>query len=191
MTASRGSRIRRRRRAATSVLRTILTTVILLAVYYQAPLDRPASLRVAVWLAVGLIALGAAVGWQARMIAMSDMPRLRAVETAVVGLAALLILYSSVYVVMSHDDPGSFTEALGRTDALYYTMTIFATVGFGDITPTAESTRIVTMTQMLAGILAVGLAAKLLVGAVQDAVARSAAPKRPSVDTAAQGDQPE
>jgi NAD/NADP transhydrogenase beta subunit len=173
------------------VLRTILTTVALLTVYYQAPLDRPASLRVAVWLGVGLIALGAAVGWQARMIAMSDMPRVRAVETAVVGLAALLILYASVYVVMSHDDPGSFTEVLGRTGALYYTMTIFATVGFGDITPTTDSTRIVTMTQMLAGILTVGLAAKLLLGAVQDAVARSAAPERPSVDTAAPGDQPE
>jgi hypothetical protein len=189
MTARRGTG--RRRRAVTSVLRTTLTTVVLLAVYYQAPLDRPANLRIVAWLAVGLITLGAAVGWQARLIAMSDMPRLRAVETAVVGLAALLILYSSVYVVMSHDDPGSFTEVLGRTDALYYTMTIFATVGFGDITPVAESARIVTMTQMLAGILAVGLAAKLLVGAVQDAVARSAAPERPSVDTAAQGDQPE
>lgn len=189
MTGKRG--VGRRRHVVTSVLRTILTTVVLLAVYYQAPLDRPANFRVAVWLAFGLIALGAAVGWQARMIAMSDMPRLRAVETAVVGLAALLILYASVYVVMSRDDPASFTEVLGRTDALYYTMTIFATVGFGDISPTAESTRIVTMTQMLAGILAVGLAAKLLVGAVQDAVVRSAAPEQPSVDTAAQGDQPE
>jgi voltage-gated potassium channel len=94
-------------------------------------------------------------------------------------------LYASVYVVMSHSDPHSFSEVLGRTDALYFTMTVFATVGFGDITPVTETARIVTMTQMLAGILAVGHAAKLLVGAVHEAVTRGSARERPSVDPAA------
>jgi hypothetical protein len=181
----------RRRQAAASLTRTILATVVLLVVYYQAPLDRPGDVRLLAWLAGGLIALGAAIAWQARVIAMSNIPRLRAVETAALALSGLLILYSSIYVVMSHEDPGSFTEVLGRTDALYYTMTIFATVGFGDITPTTETTRIITMTQMVVGILVVGLAAKVLVSAVGDAVARNAASGQASVDIAAQGKQPE
>jgi NAD/NADP transhydrogenase beta subunit len=170
--------------------RASLSTIALLALFYRVPLDRPADLGLLMWLVVGLVIIGAAIGWQARAIAMSDLPRLRAVETAAAGLAALLILYASVYVVMSHSDPDSFTEVLGRTDALYFTMTVFATVGFGDITPVTETARIITMTQMLVGILAVGLAAKMLVGAVQDAVARSAASKPPSVGTAAQAEQP-
>jgi voltage-gated potassium channel len=177
--------IGRRWRIAASLSRAGLSTIALLALYYRVPLDRPADLGLLMWLVIGLVAIGGVIGWQARAIAVSDMPRLRAVETAVAGLAALLILYASVYVVMSNGRPASFSEVLGRTDALYYTMTIFATVGFGDITPTAESTRIVTMTQMLVGILAVGLAAKLLVGAVQDAVTRGSAAERPSVDPAA------
>jgi hypothetical protein len=192
MTATR--KIGRRRQAAASLTRTILSTVVLLVIYYQAPLDRPGDPRIFGWLAAGVFALGAAIAWQARVIAVSSIPRLRAVETAALAVAALLILYSSAYVVMSNDQPDSFTEVLGRTDALYYTMTIFATVGFGDITPTAESTRIVTMTQMVVGILAVGLAAKLLVGAVGDAVARKAALERTSdatVDATAPGDQAE
>jgi voltage-gated potassium channel len=189
MTATRAAR--RRWRVAASVARTTLTTVALLAVYYRAPLDRPADLRVVVWLVVGLTVLAAVVGWQARAIAVSDMPRFRALETAAVGLAALLVLYASVYVVLSHGRPDSFTEVLGRTDALYFTMTVFATVGFGDITPTTESARIVTMSQMLVGILAVGLAAKMLVGAVQDAVARSADPDRSSAEPAARADDVE
>jgi hypothetical protein len=81
-----------------------------------------------------------------------------------------------------HDHPASFSEVLGRTGALYYTVTVFATVGFGDITPTTEGTRIVTMTQMVVGLLAVGLAAKLLVGAVQEAVTRAAAAEWPPSD---------
>ena len=185
MTATR--QIGRRRQAAASLTRTILSTVVLLVLYYQAPLDRPEDPRTFAWLGAGVAALGAAIAWQARVIRVSNIPRLRAVETAALAIAALLILYSSTYVVMSNDQPDSFTEVLGRTDALYYTMTIFATVGFGDITPTAESTRIVTMTQMVVGILAVGLAAKLLVGAVGDAVARKAALERTSVE--APGDQ--
>jgi hypothetical protein len=44
---------------------------------------------------------------------------------------------------------------------------------------------------MLVGILAVGLAAKMLVGAVQDAVARGAAAERPAADPAVQADQAE
>jgi hypothetical protein len=39
-------------------------------------------------------------------------------------------------------------EPLSRTDALYYTITVFSTVGFGDITPRADLARIVTMVQM-------------------------------------------
>jgi voltage-gated potassium channel len=188
MTATRT--IGRRWRVAASLTRTSLSTIALLALFYRSPLDRPVDLGLLMWLVVGLVAIGAVIGWQARAIAVSDMPRLRAVETAAVGLAALLILYASVYVVMSHSDLHSFTEVLGRTDALYFTMTVFATVGFGDITPVTETARIVTMTQMLVGILAVGLAAKMLVGAVQDAVARGAA-ERPTVDPAAQVDRPE
>ncbi len=116
------------------------------------------------------------------MIATSETPRLQAIETAAVALPGLIVLYASVYAVMSHDHPASFSEVLGRTGALYYTMTVFATVGFGDITPATEGTRIVTMTQMVVGLLAVGLAAKLLVGAVQEAVTRAAAAERPPGD---------
>lgn len=156
-----------------------MTVTLLLAVYYAAPLDRPADARIVVWLAVGLVALAVAIAWQARAIAVSDMPRLRAVEVGAVALPALLVLYASVYAVLSHDDPASFSQMLGRTDALYFTMTVFTTVGFGDIAPVAEGARILTMTQMLVGILAVGVAAKLLLGAVEHAVRRNAAPVPP------------
>ena len=174
-----------------SLVRAILTTVVLLVVYYQAPLDRSVDLRLALWLVGGLVILSVGVTWQARAIAASETPRLQAVETAAVALPALIVLYASVYTVMSHDQSDSFNQVLGRTDALYFTMTVFATVGFGDIAPTVESTRIVTMTQMVVGILAVGLAAKLLIGAVQEAVARNAAPHRSSVDPSSTSDQDE
>jgi hypothetical protein len=58
--------------------------------------------------------------------------------------------------------PNSFTETLSRTDALYFTVTIFSTVGFGDIAPTSELARIISMTQMLMGLIVHGLTARIV-----------------------------
>jgi Ion channel len=67
---------------------------------------------------------------------------------------------------MGQEQAGSFSEALDRTDSLYFTTTVFSTVGFGDITPKSEPARVLTMVQMLANLLIFGIAARLLVNAV-------------------------
>jgi hypothetical protein len=61
----------------------------------------------------------------------------------------------------------NFSEPLTRTDALYFTVTVFATVGFGDITATTQGARILVTCQMLLGILIVGLGARIFVDAVK------------------------
>jgi hypothetical protein len=43
-----------------------------------------------------------------------------------------------------------FAGPLTRTDALYFTVTVFPTVGFGDITARSETARIVVTGQMIA-----------------------------------------
>jgi voltage-gated potassium channel len=53
-------------------------------------------------------------------------------------------------------------------------VTVFATVGFGDIAPVSELARVLVTIQMLVGLLAVGVIAKFVLGAVQVAVARRA-----------------
>ena len=93
-------------------------------------------------------------------------------ETLAIGLPSLLLLYASVYTILAVNEPASFTQVLDRTDALYFTMTVFTTVGFGDIAPATHLARVMTMTQMVIGLVAVGLVARLLFGAVQMAVNR-------------------
>lgn len=163
------------RRVVTAVMRALLSATLMVAVYYRSPLDRRVDGWVVFWFAAGLLGLAAALAWQVRSILRSDTPRLRAAETIAIGLPFLLLLYATVYSLMSQDDPASFTEPLGRTDALYFTMTVFSTIGFGDITPVTEAARIIVMTQMVVGLLAVGVVAKLLFGAVEIAVGRRAA----------------
>jgi len=164
-----------RRRTAAAAGRSLVSVGFLVAVYYRAPLDQRQDAGVLVWLVVGLVGLGAALVWQVRAILASDTPRLRAAEAAAVGLPFLVLLYASAYAALSIGDPASFTQRLGRTDALYFAMTVFATVGFGDIAPVTEFARLLTTTQMVVGLIAVGVVAKLLFGAVQVAVGRRAA----------------
>ena len=61
----------------------------------------------------------------------------------------------------------NFSEHLSRTDALYFTVTVFSTVGFGDITAKTEAARLVVTGQMIADLVTIGLAVKVIVGAVK------------------------
>ncbi|MET0414807.1 MAG: potassium channel family protein [Actinoplanes sp.] len=70
--------------------------------------------------------------------------------------------------MLAQDDPGSFsTHTLTRTDALYFTVTVFATVGFGDISATSQIARRLVTAQMILDLLVLGLGIRVFVGAVQ------------------------
>jgi hypothetical protein len=63
--------------------------------------------------------------------------------------------------------PGSYSEPMTRLDALHFTIATFATVGFGDITPVSEPARVVTMFQIVGGLIVVGIVARVLVDAAR------------------------
>jgi hypothetical protein len=155
-----------------SLLRAGASVTALVVVYYLVPLDRPLQPATLIGFGLGLAGFAALIAWQVRAILTSDVPRLRAVQAIAVGLAVLLLLFASIYLRIAHENPDSFTEPLSKTDSLYFTITVFATVGFGDITPRTELARIITMIQMLTGLIVVGLVARILLGAVQTAVQR-------------------
>jgi voltage-gated potassium channel len=68
---------------------------------------------------------------------------------------------------MSQGEVSNFTSKLSRTDALYFTVTIFATVGFGDISARTESARLVVTAQMVLDLIILGLGLRIILAAVQ------------------------
>ena len=82
-------------------------------------------------------------------------------------LPFFLVLFASTYFLMERASAASFTQPLTRTDALYFTVTVFSTVGFGDITAKSETARVVVIVQMLADLVLLGAGVKVLLGAVQ------------------------
>jgi voltage-gated potassium channel len=164
--AARDAR-RRFRRALVTLLRALGSTVGLVVIYYLLPLDRT-SIGVAVgMLAFGLVALVGLVAFQVRSIIKAKYPALRAVGALATSVPLFLLLFAGTYFVMGGISEANFNEPLTRTDALYFTVTVFATVGFGDIVATTEGARVVVMGQMIAGIVTIGLGARVIVDAVQ------------------------
>lgn len=153
-----------------SVLRTWLVVGALVVAYSLAPWDRwdDASRGSLVRsLALWLTAVVLAVVVEVRAVLRSAKPWLRALQAAVLSLVLLLLPFSTAYGGMSASDPSAFTEPLTRVDAVYFTVTVFATVGFGDIAPVSEPARILVTVQMLADLVLIGVIVKILVGAAQ------------------------
>ena len=160
-------RRRTRRRVMRSIVRTFVVTGAMVAFYVTAPLDQRPAGAVAVRLLLELIALVLVLVWQIRSVGRSPHPVLRGVEALVVSVPLLVLTFAATYIVVDHNSPGSFTEALSRLDAAYFAVTVLATVGFGDIAPVTDVTRSLVMSQMLVDLAFVGLVAKVLVGAVR------------------------
>lgn len=149
------------------LLLAAVTAVVMVALYYVLPLGRRSDAFTVLELVVGLLLLAGVIAWQLRAIMRSDYPAVRAAQVLAVTTPLFLLLFSAQYFVTSQDDPSAFTEPLSRSDALYFTVTVFSTVGFGDITARVESARLVVTAQMALDLVVLGLGVRVIVGAVQ------------------------
>jgi voltage-gated potassium channel len=159
--------VKRRRLIIRAVLRGVVVTTVLVVLYYLLPLDRPWDGDTAVRLLIGLLVFAGLTVWQVKAIAGARYPGLRAAEALGLIIPLYLLLFASTYFVMERASAANFTQALTRTDALYFSVTVFTTVGFGDITAKSETARVVLIVQMLADLALLGAGARVLLGAVR------------------------
>ena len=152
---------------AKAVLRQLCIVTALTVLYFVLPLDNPRDGRAVGLLAVGLLAFGVLAAWQVRAVLHSPHPVVRGVDALASAVPIYLLLFASVYVLMSVETTAAFSEDLDRVDALYFTVSVFATVGFGDIVPVTQAARAVVLGQMVANLVVLGLLLRLVTGAVR------------------------
>jgi voltage-gated potassium channel len=158
---------RRRRQLVWGLVRAFVSAVLMVALYYVLPLDDRSGAYVVGGLVLALGVLGGVMVWQLRAVVRSRLPALRAIQALATATAAFLVLFAASYFILAENDATAFSEPLTRSDALYFTVTIFATVGFGDISAKAEFARLMVTGQMLLDLLIVGLGLQVLVEAVR------------------------
>ncbi|MFI8390626.1 potassium channel family protein [Streptomyces sp. NPDC085540] len=157
----------RRRVLLGHLLRSVFSVALLTALYYVAPLEGGFGITTVLTLVLGLAVFGLLTAWQISAVSHAQFPRMRALEAMATGVPLFLLLFSATYYLLATQDPASFSEPLTRTDSLYFTITTFATVGFGDIVPTDQGSRVLVTFQMVADLILIGIIAKALVGAVK------------------------
>ncbi|AUM19403.1 potassium channel family protein [Rhodococcus sp. GXMU-t2271] len=150
-----------------AVLRPLLTTVLLVIAYFVLPLEDIDDVSTLTVLIGGTLLVCAVCAWQIRQVLRSPYPAVQAIEALLLSVAVYLVGYSTVYHVLSYNSPGSFDEPLSRIDALYFCMTVFATVGFGDIVATTETARVLVTAQMVGNLVLIALGLRFLTAAVK------------------------
>ena len=155
-----------RRQLFLGIARTLLTPTGVLLLYFVLPLDREFTGGTLLAMAAGILGIGLLVGWQVRAILRSRHPALQAVEAVALSLPLFLLLFAGTYTVLSDSDPGAFTEPLSRLDSLYFVVTVFSTVGFGDISAVSDVARVLVTIQIVGDLILIGLVLRLFVAAV-------------------------
>jgi voltage-gated potassium channel len=154
-----------------------LVWVVLITVYYLVPPGLvPARHRgtdAFLHLGVGAALFAAILAWQARQIVGAELPELRAVEALGLVIPLFLILFATFYLSMSNASAHMFSQPLDHTRAIYFTITVFSTVGFGDITPQTDLARIIVSIQMLLDLVIIGAVVRMILNAAQAGLARA------------------
>jgi voltage-gated potassium channel len=154
-------------RIAWTVLRVTVSVSALVILYYLLPLDHSSTSAAVTMLLVGLAGFIALVVYQVRLIIRSPFPGLQAIESLATSVPLFLLLFAATYVVLAALSAGNFGGHLSHTSGLYFSVTVFSTVGFGDITAKSDTARLVVTGQMIADLIILGLAIKVIVGAVK------------------------
>ncbi|MFC5908799.1 potassium channel family protein [Streptacidiphilus monticola] len=153
---------------ALTVVECLLVAALMLGAYALLPSEGETSTaRLVLRLVLALLVVGVVMAGQVRSVLRSERPLLRVLRALTTVFCLYLLVFASVYAAVAHGHAGSFTQPLSHVDALYFTVTVFATVGFGDIAPVTESARVLVTLQMVLNLVLLGAGLRLLTGAAR------------------------
>lgn len=168
----------RRRALVRTGLTIVVALALLIAALYLLPFNHFSSQRSVVRLGVVIALVAAVFILQVRRISRAELPELRAVEALGIVIGVFLVGFSIIYLSMSRNNVHTFTQPLDPTRALYFTISVFSTVGFGDITPSTDPARLVVAAQMLLDLAIIGVAVRMIFTAARSRIAPSGGPER-------------
>lgn len=120
---------------------------------------------------------------RAREVLVSDQPLLVAIQSLFTAVTLLVVSFASAYYILGTGHSGQIDGISTKIDALYFTVTILSTVGFGDVTAVGQAARAIVTLHMVVNFVLVAVAVRLVSWALkqrQDLV--RAAPEPPPAD---------
>jgi voltage-gated potassium channel len=139
-----------------------------LTAYFLIPLDRPhAEFIAGAFVLAATAALVPLAVRRGRRVLTSDQPVLMAAQALAIALTLSIVSFASMYYVLGTGHEGQINGIRTKIDALYFTVTILATVGFGDVTATGQAARALVAFHMIVNLVFVGVAIRVLSSALE------------------------
>jgi hypothetical protein len=161
-------------------LRSIAALAIVVAVYYLAPVgEHPSGVGAALGLALtllGICALAVLIVVQIRRHLTAG-PAARA-EGLLTLLYLVVAVFATGYLIVARSLEDQFVGMETKTDALYFTVSTLATVGFGDVHAAGQLARVLVTIQIGFDVVFVAALAATLSGSARER-ARALARERP------------
>jgi voltage-gated potassium channel len=166
--------------------RGVLALASVLVVYYAAPVG---ALPSGIGIVLSVLGLLAGVGLLAWLIVRQGRRLMHsAPDDESVRLESLVFLVYVVvptfalgYFALEHADSAQFASLSTKTDALYFTLSTLATVGFGDVHATGQLARVLVIVQIAFDLVFVAALVSLLTTQIRDrAASRRVAAERSS-----------
>lgn len=142
---------------------------LIIVIYLMVPIpsgDDSVWFLIASLVVCGLIYMAAAA-WATLRITKSSRPVSTGVVSLAVMVTALVVVFALAYVSLSMANPDNFNVPLDKISALYFTMTILSTVGFGDIHAQTHLAMILVMIQMVVGLTLLTVVVRVLMTAIK------------------------
>jgi hypothetical protein len=139
----------------------------LLVLYYALPMEGRLWPIGAIAGPIAAIGLAPLTRRHLRRVLVSERPFVD-VALALSIIAEVLILgFATTYWILATHSPDQFEDLVTRTDSLYFTVTVLATVGFGDVHPVGQLARAVTTLNMLTNLVILAFSVRLLTWAAR------------------------
>ena len=163
-------RSRRRRMIARTIVEVVLTWALLFGIYYLIPFTDRTSAQALARFVLATVVFVLVFAGSLRRVTRAEFPGLRAVRALGVAIPLFLVVFAILYLSLSQASTTHFSEPLDHTGALYLVITVFSTVGFGDITPEGNLARISVSIQMLLDLVVIGAVVRLLTTAAKTGI---------------------
>lgn len=146
-------------------VRSLLGLVAILVLYFAVPIQgEKSAVRLALDLGITLMAM-AVVG----MVTVREFRRMQLGETLkftgaqlLIVLELVLVVFAITYYSLALHGTGEMVGIHTRVDALYFTATTIATVGYGDIHSIGQLARVINTVQLVFDILFIAVFVRLI-----------------------------
>ena len=157
-------------------LALILAAVVI--VYFVVPISADLQRNTVIRILIAILVLALMAAGVVRQLRLHLDDTDRRVDGLIVSITVVMTIFALCFLTVEQRDPSQFDGLETRLDALYFTVTTAASVGYGDVHAVGQAARAFVLVQMVFNVVFIGTAIALLSSRIRAVASARAAQAR-------------